>query len=505
MNNHFKIIIPLYNVEKWIKVCLRSVRIQSYKNFECIILDDISTDNTSEIIKKEIANDPRFKLISNTEKAFALKNIYDGINFSNPKSEDIIITLDGDDWLAGKDVLKKLNEIYNQQACWITYGSYAEYPGNRRGKFSKKIPDHVIATASFRKHEWCSSHLRTFKFHLWNRIKKADLLDSEGQFYRMTWDLAFMFPMLEMASFKSHYVEDIMYIYNVDNPLNDHKIDNSYQRKLETEIRSKTKYKKISKDYTTVKIVGPSSENTGLGNQLFCIASTIGYGKKNNKIPTFPDINTNPMIEKYKNSLYANLETTNVGNSISYQEKTFKYKELPNIEGNVELNGYFQSYKYFEEFKEQIEEVLNIGHLKGLVVKKYGNFSNYISVHVRRGDYLKLSEFHNVLDTEYYKIAMSQFKESSKFLVFSDDIAWCKMNLPFMERVRFASCDEDYEDMLLMSTCKSNIMANSTFSWWAAWFNNNDEKVVIYPDKWFGPKNSHLSIEDLCPTEWRKI
>lgn len=245
MNNHFKIIIPLYNVEKWIKVCLRSVRIQSYKNFECIILDDMSTDNTSEIIKKEIANDPRFKLISNTEKAFALKNIYDGINISNPKAEDIIVTLDGDDWFSGKDVLKRLNEIFIQQACWITYGSYAEYPGNRRGKFSKKIPDHVVSTASFRKHEWCSSHLRTFKFHLWNKIKKADLLDSKGQFYRMTWDLAFMFPMLEMASSKSHYVEDIMYIYNVDNPLNDHKVDNSYQRRLESEIRSKNPYSAI--------------------------------------------------------------------------------------------------------------------------------------------------------------------------------------------------------------------------------------------------------------------
>ena len=260
MNNHFKIIIPFYNAEKWIKMCIRSVRIQSFKNFECIIIDDISTDNSVEVIRKEISGDDRFRLIINKEKAFALKNIYDSIEASSPDDEDVIITLDGDDWFASKDVLNKINKVYNEEDCWITYGSYIEYPSRTKGKFSKQLPPDVISSKSYRSFEWCTSHLRTFKYHLWSNIDKVDLLDSEGQFYSMTWDLAFMFPMLEMAGLKSHYVSDILYMYNVENPLNDHKVNNRLQLKIEREIRSKRKYEllQIKKvDFSSVTFIIP--------------------------------------------------------------------------------------------------------------------------------------------------------------------------------------------------------------------------------------------------------
>ena len=134
MNNHFKIIIPFYNVEKWIKFCIRSVKAQNYKNFQCILIDDLSTDNTVEIIDEEIKNDSRFKLVRNTDKSFALKNIYDAIIISQPNPEDIIVTLDGDDWLMNKQVLQKLNDCYNKHQCWMTYGSYVEYPSKRVDK-----------------------------------------------------------------------------------------------------------------------------------------------------------------------------------------------------------------------------------------------------------------------------------------------------------------------------------------------------------------------------------
>ncbi|MHA1796049.1 MAG: glycosyltransferase family 2 protein, partial [Promethearchaeota archaeon] len=249
------------------------MKAQTYKNFQCIILDDISTDNSVEVIKNEIEGDDRFKLIINTEKAFALKNIYDGINISNPKTEDIILTLDGDDWLASRDALEKVNDVYNSSKCWITFGSYAEYPNNRRGKFAKQIPKNIIETNSFRSFEWCSSHLRTFKYHLWERIKKEDLLDKDGNFYKMTWDLAFMFPMLEMAGNRSKYIKDILYTYNVDNPLNDHKIDNSYQVSLEREIRSKPKYDRIK---TCVNLISAKDLMTP---QRFDIAAKTLYAR----------------------------------------------------------------------------------------------------------------------------------------------------------------------------------------------------------------------------------
>ena len=114
MGNHFKIIVPFYNVEKWVKACIRSVKAQDYKDFQCILLDDMSTDNTAEIVRKEIGDDPRFTFVEVQEKAFALKNIYDGIALSNPSPEDVIVTLDGDDWLSRRDVLTVLDLIYRK-------------------------------------------------------------------------------------------------------------------------------------------------------------------------------------------------------------------------------------------------------------------------------------------------------------------------------------------------------------------------------------------------------
>jgi len=239
---HFKIIIPLYNVEKWIKKCIRSVKLQEYKNFQCILIDDISTDNSKSIIENEIKDDNRFHLIVNNEKGYALKNVFNAINHSNPNDNDIILTLDGDDWLASKNVLDVLVKYYQKDDCLMTYGSYLEYPSGNIGKFSKQIPQIVIENKTYRNHEWCSSHLRTFKYLLWKKIDIKDLLDIDGNFYKMTWDLSFMFPLLEMAGNKAKYVKEILYVYNLENPINDHKVDNGLQVRLEMEIRGKKKY-----------------------------------------------------------------------------------------------------------------------------------------------------------------------------------------------------------------------------------------------------------------------
>ncbi len=245
MPSHFKIIVPFYNVQDWISICIRSIKAQEYQNYQCILIDDMSTDNTVEIVYREIADDNRFTLIENTEKAFALKNIYDAIQLSEAEDEDIIVTLDGDDWFAKGDVLNILDEAYMKSDCWMSYGSYAEYPSGYRGKFAKQIPQSVIENNLYRSSPWYSSHLRTFKSHLWNRINVDDLRDSDGNFFRMAWDLSFMFPMLEMAGNKSKYIEDILYIYNVQNPLNDHKVDHRLQIMTEGYIRGKQKYETI--------------------------------------------------------------------------------------------------------------------------------------------------------------------------------------------------------------------------------------------------------------------
>jgi glycosyltransferase involved in cell wall biosynthesis len=242
---HFKIVIPLYNTEKWIANCIKSVQLQDYKDFDCIIVDDMSTDNTTTIIKQLISEDPRFTLIENDEKKFALRNIYEAVAHTKPSPEDVIVTLDGDDWFATKKVLSKLDKIYTEEDCLLTYGSFIQYPSNIVGSESSKYPDEVVSQNTFRKDQWRASHLRTFKYSLWSRVKVEDLQDSEGNFYEMTYDQAMMLPMLEMCGNRSRYVKDILYVYNLDNPNAVNKTRAQKQYELMLEIRSKQPYEKI--------------------------------------------------------------------------------------------------------------------------------------------------------------------------------------------------------------------------------------------------------------------
>jgi len=511
IDNHFKIVIPLYNVEKWIKICLRSVKAQTYKNFQCIILDDLSTDSSVEVIRKEIEGDERFKLIANTEKALALKNIYDGINISNPKAEDIILTLDGDDWLASRDVLEKVNNIYNSSKCWITYGSYAEYPNNRRGKFAKQIPKNIIETNSFRSFEWCSSHLRTFKYHLWERIKKEDLLDGDGNFYKMTWDLAFMFPMLEMSGHRSHYVEEVMYVYNLDNPLNDHKIDNTLQLKLEHEIRHKPKYQKIKILYCYLK--------GGFANMMFQIAATLSLAADKGMMASFPNLHQqldylnddktyNPNL-KHANEYLKIFENLNILGPTGTERVInfpFYYEEINFSSDDSILEGFFQSEKYFHHNSNEIRDIFKMPEeMEKQIRKKYSQFldSNTVSLHIRRGDYLKFPDHHVVLSKDYYEKAIKLFPKADFYLVFSDDIEWCKETFKG-DKFIFIENEKDYIEFYLMSLCKNNIIANSSFSWWPAWLNLNENKRIVAPNEWFGFKIKE-NPKDLIPSEWIKI
>jgi hypothetical protein len=264
--------------------------------------------------------------------------------------------------------------------------------------------------------------------------------------------------------------------------------------------------KKFNNDYVTCDILGPGDSNNGLGNQLFCIATTLAYSYDFKKQAVFPQITTSNGIKEYSNIFYKKLSSDSLQLIHSfYVEPSFSFSKIPFFSGNVFLKGYFQSEKYFSHHREKIIEKFNIKECIENIYDKYGNYSDYTSIHVRRKDFLKFSDYHNVLPIQYYKAVISKFDKKEKYLIFSDDIEWCKNNFTFLNNIEFSPCSTDYEDLLLMSTCKNNIIANSTFSWWGAWFNQNKQKVVFYPKKWFGYKNSHLVTDNLCPIEWRKI
>ena len=241
---HFKVIMPFFNVEPWVKFSINSLRQQTHKNFECLLIDDMSTDGSCEIIEQEIKDDTRFRLIKNSEKKYGLRNYYEGINITNPRKDDVIVTLDGDDWLYNESVLEKLDTIYNKGDCWITYGNYIRYPTGELGHCTK-YPDKVIQEGSYRKDVWRASQLRTFKYGLWEKINISDLKNEEGDFYSVAWDFAFMFPLLEMAAEKHVFVDQILYVYNRDNPINDDKVDMHLQVATGDKIRTFETYQRI--------------------------------------------------------------------------------------------------------------------------------------------------------------------------------------------------------------------------------------------------------------------
>jgi len=243
--NHFKITIPLYNVENWIVSCLKSVMLQDYDNYECIVVDDNSSDDTYKKIKALVSDNSKFKIVRNKENVGPLANAYRAVleHSTNLNDEDIIVLLDGDDFFSSKNTLSILNNFYNQNKCWMTYGSYINLSDKKKGKFSRPVPSQVIENNSYRESEWCTSHLRSYKAFLIKELDEKDLKDDTGSFFRAAGDLAMMFPLLEMCGPQAKFVEEILYIWNDMNVLNEHRSKRKEQLMCEQNIRKKRKYK----------------------------------------------------------------------------------------------------------------------------------------------------------------------------------------------------------------------------------------------------------------------
>ncbi|HEV2916998.1 MAG TPA: glycosyltransferase family 2 protein [Candidatus Babeliales bacterium] len=224
------IVIPSYNNEQWYQHNLSSIFMQEYSNYYIIYIDDCSTDNTYTLVKEYIhhaGQEHRVILIRNPERKGHLYNHIQAVQMAEPHA--IIVHIDGDDWLRldhpRTDIFQMINHIYDDTNVWLTYGSYYRYPYSNIGS-CRPFPADVIEKATYREFAWVSSHLRTFYAWLFKQIDKNDFIytGSDPAYQKALWpaavDLAFMFPMLEMAAGRIFYVKDIIYTYNRANVLN---------------------------------------------------------------------------------------------------------------------------------------------------------------------------------------------------------------------------------------------------------------------------------------------
>ena len=276
----------------------------------------------------------------------------------------------------------------------------------------------------------------------------------------------------------------------------------------------------------------------GLGNQLFQYAYALSLSNQGYDVKICSDSFDKYKLREYNLEYYnisldrvSNVDTTcknnlfkkimtKLGFSLNNEliEKGYFYeKSMLQPEDNKCISGYFQSEKYFFDIRSILLKEFTlksgISEYGDLVVDNINQSSCSCSLHIRRGDYLANSatnKIHGVLGLDYYKKAVKLLEEKQgdvQYFIFSDDVQWAKENLN-IENAFFIDGQEERipnEDLYLMSLCNHNIIANSTFSWWGAWLNDNDKKVVISPKQWFMDKKMNNNTFDLIPSIWIRV
>lgn len=271
----------------------------------------------------------------------------------------------------------------------------------------------------------------------------------------------------------------------------------------------------------------------GLGNQLFQIFTTISYAMHTNSKPIFLYNNkTNGMTLRttYWNTFLKSIRYMVVEAfpyiKLNYiKENGFHYTPLPlpfNLinNSNICLYGYFQSYKYFDKDKYTLFRLIQLEKQKQILRNIYNyETDNIISMHFRLGDYKQIQDKHIILPLSYYinslHTILSKIKDEDKskikVLYFCElhDLADVEVMVDILKQkfkpISFELINQkiaDWQQLIIMSSCKYNIIANSTFSWWAGYFNMQYQQNVCYPSKWFGPALHNNSTQDLFPQDW---
>lgn len=271
----------------------------------------------------------------------------------------------------------------------------------------------------------------------------------------------------------------------------------------------------------------------GLGNQMFQYAFFMALKEKNNDVSldtslySFVEMHNGYELEKsfgirQPKIKYKKWNLLKLRAALKFGAKPIVYKD-PHYYDAIVLNskcmyfyGYWQTEKYFKGIEEKIRNLFIFRNMDEMNLEIASNMSSNISVslHIRRGDYLGCNIYSDVCTEEYYTKAVDlildkvESKNNILFYVFSDDIRFSenfikKINIPY-KIIDINTNENSYKDMYLMSKCKHNIIANSSFSWWAAWLNTNKDKIIIAPKRWFNI-DSEEKYKDIIPKRWIRL
>lgn len=264
--------------------------------------------------------------------------------------------------------------------------------------------------------------------------------------------------------------------------------------------------------------------NGRLGNQMFQYAALLGIARKNNfkyginysndfnlKLEDIPeDIHINQKILTLSRLFKLSAEDSSHINLPTIAEPHLHFcEELFQIKDNVNLHGYFQTEKYFNHIKKEIVlEYTFPEHLLAKAQVLLGPFldKEIVSVHFRRSDYLNLKDYYNTDLDDYYKKAFQLFSgKKYTFLLFSDDLEYLIANFEGQNKFKICKAKNQFLELALMSLCHHNIIANSSFSWWGSWLNQNPNKKVIAPKDWFNFGYKQHDTKDIYCEGWIKI
>ena len=241
INNHFLVLVTVYNAERWIEQCVNSILSQTYKNYTLLVIDDCSTDDTAFIIKSL-----KIPYIINKKHEGKMSNLVKGWKQISTSPEDILVEVDGDDWFSDNDVLAYLNSVYQDKNIWFTYG---QFRGLARGGYTS-LSQPCYDTKNYRENyiagRWRISALRTYKMKVLNKIRDEDFRDNYGKYYTRSSDVAMVLPTLELCGVKRiKCIDRVLYVYNNLNPINDSKVSATEQLSIADEIKHKPRYDEI--------------------------------------------------------------------------------------------------------------------------------------------------------------------------------------------------------------------------------------------------------------------